>query len=563
MRRNRWISLTWTLLNEHYGFSRKRQRYLVERRDLWEPILLIGIAVAMIATLSPLFKALLDQMIAVYTQMNIPQMVYAYFFMICSVFGFVIGLLMIISVFFFSKDLPLLISLPLKPGEVLATKISLIVIDQMWISFIGLLFPYIYLGIRIGGGWEYWISGFLIFLTSQMIPILLETIVILPLSRIIRFGKHRDFLLFGVSVLFVVGILAFNVLITNRGMSGELSEEAFKQFLENPQNLISKSLSVYPPAIWAYRAVSGKGIVSLGWLGLFLLVTVGGFLLTLFLSNRFYLASYLELQDKFSRKSGLTRADLDRSIRRERSPVLALFIREWRYFLRIPAFAFNGFGNVLVFPILLILYGSTRGAVESQDSLGTIIGFLSNLKPYILPLGTLIGVLAGGMNLLSSTFLSREGGMLTELKAIPVSAKDIFTAKYLHILVMSEVGPVTAAIALRIIVNAPLWDLVLAFIGSSLCISFLNLIQMIIDIKRPMLDWDNPQKAMKQNLNGLFSVGLLFGFVGACIGIGWMTRGFMNPVVMFLLLLAVSVAGNLVLFPITVSSLDRFLQKDL
>lgn len=86
---------------------------------------------------------------------------------------------------------------------------------------------------------------------------------------------------------------------------------------------------------------------------------------------------------------------------------------------------------------------------------------------------------------------------------------------------------------------------------------------MIIDIKRPMLDWDNPQKAMKQNLNGLFSVGLLFGFVGACIGIGWMTRGFMNPVVMFLLLLAVSVAGNLVLFPITVSSLDRFLQKDL
>ena len=249
MRRNRWISLTWTLLNEHYGFSRKRQRYLVERRDLWEPILLIGIAVAMIATLSPLFKALLDQMIAVYTQMNIPQMVYAYFFMICSVFGFVIGLLMIISVFFFSKDLPLLISLPLKPGEVLAAKISLIVIDQMWISFIGLLFPYIYLGIRIGGGWEYWISGFLIFLTSQMIPILLETIVILPLSRIIRFGKHRDFLLFGVSVLFVVGILVFNVLITNRGMSGELSEEAFKQFLENPQNLISKSLSVYPPAI--------------------------------------------------------------------------------------------------------------------------------------------------------------------------------------------------------------------------------------------------------------------------------------------------------------------------
>ena len=37
-------------------------------------------------------------------------------------------------------------------------------------------------------------------------------------------------------------------------------------------------------------------------------------------------------------------------------------------------------------------------------------------------------------------------------------------------------------------------------------------IGMAIDILRPMLDWDNPQRAMKQNLNVLISlaVGALY-----------------------------------------------------
>jgi ABC-2 type transport system permease protein len=42
---------------------------------------------------------------------------------------------------------------------------------------------------------------------------------------------------------------------------------------------------------------------------------------------------------------------------------------------------------------------------------------------------------------------------------------------------------------------------------------FLNIIQMIIDASKPYLNWDNPQKAMKQNINGLLAVLLVFGVV--------------------------------------------------
>jgi ABC-2 type transport system permease protein len=36
---------------------------------------------------------------------------------------------------------------------------------------------------------------------------------------------------------------------------------------------------------------------------------------------------------------------------------------------------------------------------------------------------------------------------------------------------------------------------------------------MIIDASKPYLNWDNPQKAMKQNINGLLAVLLVFGVV--------------------------------------------------
>jgi len=43
---------------------------------------------------------------------------------------------------------------------------------------------------------------------------------------------------------------------------------------------------------------------------------------------------------------------------------------------------------------------------------------------------------------------------------------------------------------------------------------FLNLTQMLIDVSNPYLDWDNPQKAMKENVNGLFATLIIFGFLG-------------------------------------------------
>ena len=42
-------------------------------------------------------------------------------------------------------------------------------------------------------------------------------------------------------------------------------------------------------------------------------------------------------------------------------------------------------------------------------------------------------------------------------------------------------------------------------------------IGMAIDILRPMLDWDNPQRAMKQNLNVLISLAVGALYLGGLV----------------------------------------------
>lgn len=105
----------------------------------------------------------------------------------------------------------------------------------------------------------------------------------------------------------------------------------------------------------------------------------------------------------------------------------------------------------------------------------------------------------------SSTF-SREGAQFWMSKIIPVSPREQVTAKFLHSYMISLLGIAASTIVfvaflhLELGTLAPAWLLALA---GSVPMTALG---MIIDLARPLLDWTNPQKAIKQNLNVLFGI---------------------------------------------------------
>jgi len=552
------ISLILTLINAHYGLSKKRIQYFIEKKRLWEFFLLIGVFGFLFIFVGPLFVNLQGMMIDQYKQIGLEGLFLNNAILLTGMFGFFLGIYLVINEFFFTKDLNLLMSLPLKPKEILAAKTIIIMIDLLWISLLFLLPSLMIFGVKTGADIIYWITMLCILFFSQMFPVIIQIIVLLPISRYINFGKHKDFFIYFMSILLVVGFIGFQFFVTNDLSGSQFSEEKMVEMLSNPQGLISQLGKGYPPALIGVKALINEGIQRVLWLFLFIFMHIGGLYIALFIGERTYYQTYLKFQDHYNGKNPEPSQLLLDNASNKEGIFSALFRREWRYFLRVPSFAFNGFGNVIVFPVLILIFSFAKNNPEFQQ----MFTVLNSAKDYIMPIGILFGTTVGAMNMLASTIFSREGKLLAELKCLPVDVEMIFKAKLLHVMSMSTIGPLAVGIILYLLFDVTGLQAFLIFCVAEVLVLFLNLLQMVLDSAFPFLTWDNPQKAMKQNINGLYTILIVFGF-GALLGyMGYLLKDTMNGTQMVFTLVFISFIGVIFAYPLAKKGVQNMFKKD-
>ena len=551
-------SLILTLINAHYGLSKKRILYFVEKKRLWELMLLMVVFGCLFFFLGPVFVNIQGAMIEQYRQIGLEGLFLNNAILMTGMFGFFLGIFLVINEFFYSKNLSLLISLPLKPKEILGAKTILIMIDLLWISFLILLPSLLIFGIKTGADFIYWISMFFILAFSQLFPVIIQLVVLMPLSRYINFGKHKDFFIYFMSIILLVGVLGFQFFLTNDLAGSDFSEEKMIQILSNPQGMISQLGKGYPPAFFGVKALINTGIERVWWLLLFIVMHLSGLYLALLIGEKTYYQTYLKLQDHYGGKERSYSPLAVEELSTVEDTFSALLRREWRYFLRIPSFAFNGFGNVIIFPVLIVIFYFAKNNPEFQQ----LFVFLDHSKKYFVPVGILLGTLVGSMNMLASTVFSREGKMLSELKILPVDDNVIFKAKLLHVMTMSSIGPFSIGIILILLFNISIWEGILVFLIAEVLVLFLNLLQIALDSTFPFLNWDNPQKAMKQNINGLYSILIVFGFSGLMGYLGYLLMDKISSVQMVFILLIIGFVGVILSYSLAKKGVRNMLKKD-
>ena len=112
-------------------------------------------------------------------------------------------------------------------------------------------------------------------------------------------------------------------------------------------------------------------------------------------------------------------------------------------------------------------------------------------------------------------------------------------AKFIHSYVIGTLG--CAAALAGIIIIIPINPLHLAVATGLALITdvLLTAVGMIIDLARPLLDWTNPQKAIKQNLNVLLAIFADTAIVmAAFFGIKSLSKAGVNGVVVISVLFA-------------------------
>jgi len=509
---NKLRSVVRVGLKVNFGLSVLRHRLFKEKKDLW---LVPLIAVAFLGLGPTLYGVL--ALIKAFYKMLLPlgqqHLILTFGLLAGQVFVLIFGLYYVVSAFYFSKDLDILIPLPLKPFQVMFSKFSVILVNEYLTIAFFVLPVLVYYGILSKAGLPYWLYGLVIYLLLPVIPLAVVSLLVIGMMRAVNLSRKKDALIIVGSLALIVAGFGLQYFL-NRTAGASPDPQAMIRFLTAPDGLIHRVGAVFPPSIWATKALAG-GFSAGGFLNL--LIFVGVSLLVFYgilvMSEKLFYRGLIGIGEVSGRKKTLSKESMSRRVSSGRHPVKAVFAREWRIMNRTPIFLLNGVLVVVIVPLILVIMAQTG---SGRGDSAVLLRLMTSAKPiYVILATALFMTFCSCLNGTSSSTFSREGGQFWMSKVIPATSKEQVTAKFLHSYFIALLGIVVASGVAIFVAHLKIIVFAGAFLISLAAAVALTAVGMIIDLARPLLDWTNPQKAIKQNLNVLLAMLADIGILSA------------------------------------------------
>jgi ABC-2 type transport system permease protein len=537
-------------LKSNFGLALLRHRLFKEKKDRW---MIPLFAVAFLGVLPSLYGLVLfiKNIYLALKPLGQERALLTMGILSGQFFILLFGLYYVISAFYFSRDLEFLIPLPLKPFQVMASKFAVILVNEYLTVLVIVVPVLIGYGVLARAGFPYWANALLVYLFLPVIPLAVVSILVVAMMRFVNLSRKKDVLILVGSIILIVAGIGLQFLM-GRTAGAKPDARAMAAFFTSPDSLLNHIGAKFPPSIWATKAIaggfSGEGLWNLF---LFLAASLLLFAFILVLSEKLFYRGLVGIGEVSGRKRSLSRAQMSERVTSGRRPVRAIFAREWRVMNRTPIFLLNGVLVVVIVPVIFILM-ATMGSGKGDSA--AILKIMTSANALYVTLAVAAFMTScGSLNGTASSTFSREGGQFWISRVIPVAPRDQVTAKFLHSYLVSALGVVTASIVAVLVLHLKAGVLAAAAALALAAGVLLTAVGMVIDLARPLLDWTNPQKAIKQNLNVLFAtfadVGILTGlffFVRFLIKAG--VAGGTVLVVLFAALVALSAASVWFLF---------------
>ncbi len=189
---------------------------------------------------------------------------------------------------------------------------------------------------------------------------------------------------------------------------------------------------------------------------------------------------------------------------------------------RTPIFLLNGVLTAVILPLIFVVMAKVdpgRG-----DPMVFLRFLMSKTSVYVILGAAVFMIISGCLNGTASSTFSREGGQFWMSKVIPVTPREQVLAKFAHSYLIALLGIGAAATVLVFVMHISASACLAAILLALTAGVGLTAVGMIIDLARPLLDWINPMKAIKQNLNVLIAFFADMGILAAVWGIMTLLR---------------------------------------
>ena len=413
------------------------------------------------------------------------------------------------------KDNDLLLSMPIKPRDIIAARVSVVMIYNYVINAIVMLPAIVVYGIMakdIAGVF----GGILVFLLLPLFATALASLVGYLVAEIARKLKFKNLVTILVTFIFlglyfwVVELIENNlesILEGLMGMSADLAEKyKILPFIGNAARL--KPLSIL--------AVGGVSILSA-------------------------VIAYLIISSAYVRivtdRTGAGKIVYKEKRLKVGNALTALTKKDVRKFFASPLYVLNGFLG-LIFAVALGVFAILKRdmVILIADAFGVSNGTLGAF-------GVGIIALTVSMTIISACALSLEGKEFWIIKTMPIPSKTVICAKALMQFVISFVPVLISTVLVMIAISASAVWWIVYIIVAQIYSALFSLGAILINVAFPKFDYDNEAQVVKQSLSTLVSMfgGMLIS-AGVLVGAFFLLR-----VSSILSLLLLSVAPIIIL----------------
>ena len=415
-----------------------------------------------------------------------------------AIAGFVLiqSIFSAINILYYSKDNEYILPLPIKPSQIIAAKTNVLLITEYFIVAIIGLIPLVIYGVLTSANVLYYISMLIVLIAFPIIPVLISSFLVLIIMSFAKFTKNRNRfqLIATILILIVVCVLSFTV-----GDSNTTPKELVGM-VTKANGLVEILRGAFPTL---GMAIDGLTNVNLGnqILNLFLLVftTAVIYFIYMLVGQNLYLkgaVGNLASGKKTSKK-------LDEEKAFKKSTLTKTYVgKELKTLLRNPVFFMQCVLPAILFPVLMIVLTFVGIKGEQNGAPTDIASMVTNRTSVYLGMGILCAIQFFLMFIyISATAVSRDGQNAVFMKYIPVPLMKQVDYKVIPNIVMTIFMNIFTIVMVEYLLKLPVIYILLITIAGIMMGILQSYISIIVDLKKPKLEWSSEYAVVKQNMN--------------------------------------------------------------
>lgn len=418
--------------------------------------------------------------------------------------------LVCVNIFYFSKDLEMILHFPIKPVELLVAKLITLESKLYITEIIFAIVPLTMYGILTSQTILYYLFEIIILIIFPIAISLIISIVMMCAMKILKYIKNKDLVQFILTFILLSAVVfveytAFGTLLKNKG-EGESSSIQIEEGIKLINNKIEEAnscLLFINPLVETLERPNMYGFINIIKI---LFIDFVLFILFIITGKKTY------LKDVLKNISYLTSVKNNRKKRinkyKKHNKSFSYLIKEVRNLFRNPMFFMQ-----CVYPIItclmitvmmsMVIIPKFREALNNE----TIRNQFNDLSFDITAVCIILGIIQIFFMLspASLTAVSRDGKNAKFIKYIPISLYSQFIYKGIPQIIINIISVIGVVTTIHITIPEIKMKYIFEISMLAILLNIINsYIMLIVDLINPKLEWDTEYAVLKQNNNKIF-----------------------------------------------------------